>query len=90
MATVEIGIRELRADLSKWVARVRNGDEVVVTDRGTPVARLVPAAKGERTLDRLIREGLIEPAPSRKRAVPKPIEGAGLLSDLVIEGRGPR
>lgn len=89
MATVEIGIRELRADLSKWVARVRNGDEVVVTDRGTPVARLVPA-KGERTLDRLIREGVVEPAARRKRAVPKPIEGARGISDLVIEGRGPR
>lgn len=89
MAVVEIGIRELRADLSKWVARVRNGDEVVVTDRGTPVARLVPA-KGERTLDRLIREGVVEPAAHRKRAVPKPIEGARGISDLVIEGRGPR
>lgn len=89
MAVVEIGIRELRADLSKWVARVRKGDEVVVTDRGTPVARLVPAQR-ERTLDRLIREGVIEAAPSRKRAVPKPIEGAAGISDLVIEGRGPR
>jgi prevent-host-death family protein len=89
MAVVEIGIRELRADLSKWVQRVRRGDEVVVTDRGTPVARLVPA-KGERTLDRLIREGVVEPAPSRKRPAPKPIEGANGISDLVIEGRGPR
>jgi prevent-host-death family protein len=87
MAIVEVGIRELRADLSKWVQRVRSGDEVVVTDRGTPVARLVPA-QGERTLDRLIREGVVEPAPSRKRPVPKPVEGAGPLSDLVIEGRG--
>lgn len=86
---VEVGIRELRAGLSKWVARVRTGDEVIVTDRGTPVARLVPA-KGERTLDRLIREGIVEPASSRERPVPKPIEGAAGISDLVIEGRGPR
>lgn len=88
MAVVEVGIRELRADLSKWVARVRKGDEVVVTDRGTPVARLVPAK--ERPLDRLIREGVVEPAARRKRTVPKPIEGAAGISDLVIEGRGPR
>ena len=88
MAVVEVGIRELRADLSKWVARVRKGDEVVVTDRGTPVARLVPAK--ERTLDRLIREGVVEPPAARKRPVPKPIEGTRGISDLVIEGRGPR
>ena len=83
-----MGIRELRADLSRWVRRVRAGEEVVVTDRGTAVARLVPVA-GERTLDRLVREGLVTRAPNRRRrATPKPIEGAGALSDLVGEDRG--
>jgi prevent-host-death family protein len=87
MATVEVGIRELRADLSKWVARVRDGDEVVVTDRGTPVARLVPA-KGERTLDRLIREGRATPARRRKSGdLPPLVEGIEPLSDIVLRDR---
>ena len=84
---MDVGIRELRADLSRWVKRVREGEEVVVTDRGKPVAKLVPM-DGERKIDRLIREGIVTPAPNKgPRTVPKPIEGAGPLSDLVIEGR---
>ena len=88
---MEVGIRELRADLSRYVKSVQAGDEVVVTDRGRAVARLVPM-NGERTIDRLIREGIIIPAPNRgRRPRPKVTEGVGtLLSDLVIEGRGPR
>ncbi len=84
---MEVGIRELRADLSRWVKRVHEGDEIVVTDRGRAVARLVPV-EGERRIDRLIREGLVTPAPNKgPRTVPKPVKGIGPLSDLVIEGR---
>ncbi len=44
--------------------------------------------EGERTIDRLIREGLVTAAPRPWRGpLPEPIEGAGPLSDLVIEGR---
>lgn len=86
---MEVGIRELRADLSRFVKRVRAGEEVVVTDHGKAVARLVPL-EGERTFDRLVREGIIIPAPKPWRGkLLKPIKG-GPLSDLVIEGRGPR
>ncbi|HEY5058951.1 MAG TPA: type II toxin-antitoxin system prevent-host-death family antitoxin [Gaiellaceae bacterium] len=85
---MEVGIRELRADLSRWVRRVGAGEEIVVTDRGKAVARLVPV-DGERKIDRLIREGLVIPAPRPWRGkLPKPIEGAGPVSDLVIEDRG--
>ncbi|MHB8695251.1 MAG: type II toxin-antitoxin system Phd/YefM family antitoxin [Solirubrobacteraceae bacterium] len=84
---MEVGIRELRADLSRWVKRVHEGEEVVVTDRGKAVARLVPVA-GERTIDRLIREGLVTPAPRPWRGkLPRPIEGAGPLSDIVLDDR---
>jgi prevent-host-death family protein len=84
---MEVGLRELRADLSRLIKRVRAGEELVVTDHGKPVARLVPM-DGERTIDRLIREGLVIPAPNRgRRTHPKPIEGAEPLSDLVIDGR---
>ena len=84
---MEVGIRELRADLSRFVKRVRAGEEITVTDRGKPVARLV-SVEGERTIDRLIREGVVIPAPGLWRVkLPKPIEGAGPLSDLVLEDR---
>jgi len=61
MARTQVGIRELKSDLSRWVSRVRSGDEVVVTDRGTPVARLMPVS-GREPLRELIAAGLVEPA----------------------------
>jgi len=36
------GIREARQNLSALLEEVRRGREVVITDRGRPVARLVP------------------------------------------------
>jgi prevent-host-death family protein len=80
---VEVGIRALRDHLSEFVERVRAGEEVVVTDRGRAVARLVPIGH-ERVVDRLIREGLVEPAPVGERRRPRRRVAAGeAVSDLV-------
>ena len=38
------GIREARQNLSALLEEVRKGREIVITDRGQPVARLVPPA----------------------------------------------
>lgn len=38
-------IAELKANLSAYLAEVRNGETVVVCDRETPIARLVPFAE---------------------------------------------
>lgn len=83
---VEVGVRELRNNLSRFLERVQAGEEVVVTDRGRVVARVVPAS-GERALDRLIARGLVTPARARKGAAPRPITIAGTVSDLVGEQR---
>lgn len=37
---VEVGVAQLRRELKDWLDRAQGGDEVVVTDRGRPVARL--------------------------------------------------
>ena len=37
-----IGVRELRQHASRYLARVMGGETIEVTDRGRPVARLVP------------------------------------------------
>jgi prevent-host-death family protein len=39
------GIREARQDLSALIEEVRKGREIVITDRGRPVARLVPPSR---------------------------------------------
>jgi len=84
---MQVGIRELRADLSRLIKRVQEGEEIVVTDRGKPVARIVPAT-GSRRLDELIAAGVVTPAPHPSGSPrPAPVDVEGKLSDLVIEGR---
>ncbi len=41
---MNVGVRELKAHLSRYLDRVRAGEPVVVTDRGKPVARIEPIA----------------------------------------------
>lgn len=36
----EVGVAQLRRELKDWLDRAQAGDEVVVTDRGRPIARL--------------------------------------------------
>jgi prevent-host-death family protein len=94
MERVEVGIRELRLNLSRYVARVRDGVEVIVTDRGEPVARLGPIARGdeefEAIYERLVREGLVTPPRRRKRPLPPLIDASGVhgsVSELLLEDR---
>jgi prevent-host-death family protein len=47
---MEVGVRELRNHLSRYLDRVRDGDELVVTDRGRAIARVVPVG-AERVRD---------------------------------------
>lgn len=55
-----IGIRELRQYASRYIARVASGETLEVTDRGRPVARLVPITN-DRWAD-LIAAGRVSPA----------------------------
>lgn len=38
-----VGVRELRQNLSRYLERVKAGETLTVTERGTEVARLVPS-----------------------------------------------
>lgn len=54
-------VAELKAQLSRYISRVKAGEEVLVTERGTPVARLVPVgnAGADDQLRDLERQGLV-------------------------------
>lgn len=39
----KVGSRELKNRLGRYLARVAAGEIIIVTDRGKPVARLIPA-----------------------------------------------
>jgi prevent-host-death family protein len=84
---MEAGVRELRDHLSHYLNVVRDGQEVIVTDHGKAVARLVPLDQ-PRALDRLIAEGLVTPAMIVKRSrKPLRVIATGTVSDLVAEQR---
>lgn len=74
-----VGIRELREDLSKIVRRVARGEVVEVTDRGRPVARLVPAGGIGGPLADLIAAGHVRPARSRG-PLPPPLDTPSLMT----------
>lgn len=59
-----IGVRELRRDASRWLARARAGESFVITDRGDPIARLVPF--GERQgYAAMVADGRLVPGTGR-------------------------
>jgi len=58
---IRIGVRELRQHASKWLRRTAAGESFEVTDRGRPVARLVPPRPLE-GVERLRTEGRITAA----------------------------
>ena len=89
MRSVDVAVTELRARLSVWLDLARHGEEVVITDRGLPVARLL-GMDSTATLERLTREGVIGRPESAKRPTasgrqrPKPRQP---VADIVGEQR---
>ena len=68
-----VGIRELRQNLSVYLAKVKTGSAFAVTDRGKPVAVLKPLATEDDTWQRLVDDGVVIPA-------------AGTWSDIELPG----
>jgi len=90
VATVrsEVGIRELKNGLSGYIDRVRDGEEVIVTDRGRPVARLSALDAPHDRLAELVAAGVVRPPSSPQRYLPKRrIKAKGSVSELVAEQR---
>jgi prevent-host-death family protein len=54
---MDVAVSEPRAHLSDYLDRARAGDEVVITDRGVPVARLL-GLTATATLERLAADGI--------------------------------
>ena len=78
--TQVVGVRELRDGLSRFLAGVRAGTEITVTDHGKPVARLVPAVDDAYT--RLLASGRLVLPEAPDGALP-PRRKVGPVSDLI-------
>ena len=57
-----IGVRELRQHASRWLDRVQDGESFTITDRGKPIARLLPLSEGAPDWQReWVEHGRMEP-----------------------------
>lgn len=86
---MEIGIAAFRADLKRWIEEVRTGEELIITDRGVAVARLM-GIDAAPILEQLERDGVLHLPRSTVR--PKAAGIARIptrrpVSDLVSEQR---
>ena len=94
----QVGLRELKNQLSEYVRLVRAGEHILVTDRGQVVAELLPPtpAKGRDPaagLAALERRGLLRPPAAEGRAryrrLPQLVP-AGTVRRLLDKDRGER
>lgn len=83
-----VGIRALKQNASQVVARAASGEVVTITDRGRPVAQLVPIPGGY--IAALVAAGLARPAKGSLAALGVPSEAPQaelLLSEAVATMR---
>ena len=90
---ISVGIKELKNRLSRYLSYVKQGEDVLITDRGKAVARIIAessqTASLRNALQPLIIRGLITlPADPLQREIPEPVEVTGKpVSEMVIEDR---
>ncbi len=82
------GVAELKARLAEYLKQVKSGNEILITERGSPVAKLVPidaTQKRDERRQRLASGGLLELG---KRRMPKsllvPPKGPANIGDDVL------
>jgi prevent-host-death family protein len=90
---ISAGIKDVKNNLSRFLARVKAGEVILITERGRPVARLVKEDNGDKSvraaLGPLVQRGLIT-LPGRS-ILKKRIAAVGVpgkpVSEIVTEAR---
>lgn len=88
MAIIEVGVTEFRSNMRYWLATVKAGNEVVLTERNVPVARLA-GVNGLTDWEQTVRAGRITPA-HKKRTKASDLERVPAkrsVSEIVSEHR---
>lgn len=89
-----VGVRELRQNLSRYLDRVKTGEDLVVTEHGKVVARLVPAGAGADPyagLAALFGASVpVEPLEAIAARLSPPGAPAGTTDAYLAEGRADR
>jgi len=87
----KVGIREAKVQLSKLIKLVKNGQEIILTDRGTPVGKIVPMEKNALPLSERIRrleeQDIISSVKKKlKTKIPIPIPVSDNLAQKLLQG----
>jgi len=87
-------VSKLKASLSEYLRRVKAGEEVLVSERGRPIAKLVPVTRGDALPDHLAemaRHGLLRVGPRRLArtfwSLPRPRDPKGRVLRALLEER---
>jgi prevent-host-death family protein len=84
-----VGVRDAKAQLSRLLQAVQDGEEWTITERGKPVARLVPIARETMSLGQRVRRleenGTIEPAHRDPLPLPPPLPLQSGLAQKMLE-----
>lgn len=91
-------VRQLKADLSRYLKRAAAGERIVVTSRGKPIAQVIAAVaptESEPTVAEELRRlatvrGIILPTGPKPRGSMRPIrlrKGAKPISQTVLDDR---
>jgi len=83
----KVGIRELKAKLSSYIDKARNGEEIVVTEHGVEVAVIHPVSPERRAIISLVKKGEAQWSGGKPRGVEGiKIRGKG-ISETILEER---
>ena len=85
---MDVGIRDLKNNLSRHLKSVQDGKAITVTDHGKPIARIEPIKKISK-LDQMIADGSATAAKRPKTMdLPPPVEIEGSILEILDEQRG--
>lgn len=90
MGQTTVNIRELKSRLSHYLRLTKAGESVVITERGTPIGRIVPtAAPVAERIEAMTQAGLALWNKKKLKAMPPVVKvhGKRTVSDLLIEDR---
>ena len=78
MPSASVGIRDAKIHLSRYLKMVQQGTEVIITDRGRPVGKIIPIHTRDLPLKERIKRmedlGQIEPVSGEGlKKIPPPI-----------------
>lgn len=87
---IEVSVEFLRDQLSSWLRRVRDGERIVVTEHGRPIAVLTPIEQSEDARDawEIVGAGIANWSGGKPKGSAQPAKPRGKnTSEMVLEDR---